>query len=68
MSVPRVGSRVHLRDKDLLGTVAYIGLTEFSSGKWVGVVLDEPKGKNNGAVQGKVYFTCKEKHGEARHY
>lgn len=32
-------------------------------GKWVGVVLDEPKGKNNGTVQGKTYFACQENYG-----
>jgi len=45
------------------GTVAYIGATLFASGKWVGVILDEPKGKNDGTVQGKRYFTCEENHG-----
>ena len=33
------------------------------SGKWIGVALDEAKGKNNGTVQGKRYFTCEENHG-----
>ena len=28
------------------------------TGKWIGVILDEPKGKNNGTVQGKRYFSC----------
>ena len=32
-------------------------------GKWVGVVLDDAVGKNNGTVQGKKYFTCKDNHG-----
>ncbi len=59
----RVGARVQIKDKDLLGTVAYVGLTEFAAGKWIGVVLDEPKGKNNGVVQGKQYFKCDDKHG-----
>lgn len=33
------------------------------TGKWIGVVLDDAKGKNNGTVQGKRYFTCEENHG-----
>lgn len=35
----------------------------FAPGKWVGVELDEPKGKNNGIVQGKTYFQCRDNHG-----
>ena len=54
----QVGQRVELIDKKLLGTIMFIGETEFASGKWIGVKLDEPKGKNNGSVQGKQYFSC----------
>ncbi|KAA0186398.1 Dynactin subunit 1 [Fasciolopsis buskii] len=59
----RVGTRVEVVGKDCIGTVAYVGTTQFSTGKWIGVVLDEAKGKNNGVVQGKRYFTCEEDHG-----
>ncbi|KER24062.1 hypothetical protein T265_08194 [Opisthorchis viverrini] len=59
----KVGTRVEVMGKDSIGTVAFIGPTQFSTGKWVGVVLDEPKGKNNGTVQGKRYFTCDENFG-----
>jgi dynactin 1 len=52
----QIGSRVEVTGKNVQGTVAFIGLTSFASGKWVGVVLDEPKGKNNGTVQDKSYF------------
>ena len=27
------------------------------------MICDDPKGKNNGTVQGKTYFTCAENHG-----
>lgn len=27
------------------------------AGRWVGVVLDEAKGKNNGTIKGSTYFT-----------
>uniref|UniRef100_A0AAY4B781 Dynactin subunit 1 n=1 Tax=Denticeps clupeoides TaxID=299321 RepID=A0AAY4B781_9TELE len=59
----KVGSLVEVIGKGHRGTVAYIGTTLFASGKWVGVILDEPKGKNDGTVQGKRYFTCQEHHG-----
>ncbi|KAM4724131.1 dynactin subunit 1 isoform 2-T2 [Anableps anableps] len=59
----KVGSQVEVIGKGQRGTVAYIGTTLFASGKWVGVILDEPKGKNDGTVQGKRYFTCQENYG-----
>ncbi|CAH8585728.1 unnamed protein product [Schistosoma margrebowiei] len=59
----KIGSRVEVTGKDVVGTIAYIGTTQFSPGKWVGVILEEAKGKNNGTVQGKRYFTCEENHG-----
>ncbi|KAI2657722.1 Dynactin subunit 1 [Labeo rohita] len=59
----KVGSVVEVIGKGHRGTVAYIGNTLFASGKWVGVILEEPKGKNDGTVQGKRYFTCQENHG-----
>uniref|UniRef100_A0A671SAI9 Dynactin subunit 1 n=1 Tax=Sinocyclocheilus anshuiensis TaxID=1608454 RepID=A0A671SAI9_9TELE len=59
----KVGSLVEVIGKGHRGTVAYIGNTLFASGKWVGVILEEPKGKNDGTVQGKRYFTCQENHG-----
>ncbi|CAI5441473.1 unnamed protein product [Caenorhabditis angaria] len=40
------------------GTVAFVGNTQFSDGEWIGIILDEPKGKNNGTVQNVEYFTC----------
>ncbi|XP_053198983.1 dynactin subunit 1-like isoform X2 [Scomber japonicus] len=60
---PKIGSVVEVTGKGQRGTVAYIGATLFASGKWVGVILDEAKGKNDGTVQGKRYFTCEDNHG-----
>ncbi|XP_056298596.1 dynactin subunit 1-like isoform X5 [Pseudoliparis swirei] len=60
---PKIGSVVEVTGKGQRGTVAYIGATLFASGKWVGVILDDAKGKNDGTVQGKRYFTCEENHG-----
>uniref|UniRef100_A0A803W0H2 Dynactin subunit 1 n=1 Tax=Ficedula albicollis TaxID=59894 RepID=A0A803W0H2_FICAL len=59
----KVGSRVEVIGKGHRGTVAYLGATLFATGKWVGVILDEAKGKNDGTVQGRKYFTCEENHG-----
>ncbi|XP_059972617.1 dynactin subunit 1 isoform X8 [Mesoplodon densirostris] len=59
----RVGSRVEVIGKGYRGTVAYVGATLFATGKWVGVILDEAKGKNDGTVQGRKYFTCDDGHG-----
>ncbi|GLB43572.1 putative dynein associated protein [Lyophyllum shimeji] len=41
------------------GVVRFSGATAFSKGKWVGVELYEPNGKNDGSVQGVQYFSCK---------
>ncbi|XP_046576872.1 dynactin subunit 1-like isoform X2 [Haliotis rubra] len=59
----KIGTKVEVVGKGVVGTVAYIGTTLFSSGKWIGVVLHEAKGKNNGTVQGKTYFQSPEGHG-----
>ncbi|XP_041435271.1 dynactin subunit 1-like isoform X2 [Xenopus laevis] len=59
----KLGSRVEVIGKGYRGTVAYVGATLFASGKWVGVILDDSKGKNDGTVQGRRYFTCEENHG-----
>ena len=45
------------------GQVQFIGKTHFHPGKWVGVTLATPSGKNNGTVLGKSYFKCAAKHG-----
>lgn len=44
----RLGMKVEITGKGLTGTVCYVGATLFASGKWIGVALDEAKGKNNG--------------------
>ncbi|XP_076632300.1 dynactin subunit 1 isoform X2 [Colletes latitarsis] len=59
----KIGQRVEVPGKDCQGIIAYIGHPSFASGKWIGVILDEPKGKNNGTIKGQSYFKCAENHG-----
>ncbi|EMD32620.1 hypothetical protein CERSUDRAFT_161581 [Gelatoporia subvermispora B] len=45
------------------GVVRFCGATSFAAGKWVGLELNEPHGKNDGTVQGTKYFHCKPNYG-----
>ncbi|KAL7291348.1 hypothetical protein TKK_0014946 [Trichogramma kaykai] len=62
MSV-KIGQRVEIAGKDCQGVIAYVGHPAFAAGKWIGVILDEPKGRNNGTIKGQFYFKCPDNHG-----
>ena len=62
----RVGEscEVVLQGKCETGTVCFLGPAPLLGiGEWVGIKLDRPCGKHDGAVQGKRYFKCKARHG-----
>ncbi|KAJ2355231.1 hypothetical protein GGF43_002807 [Coemansia sp. RSA 2618] len=58
---PAVGHAVEVQGSR--GIVRFSGMTEFASGKWFGVELEQAQGKNDGSVQGKRYFECPPGHG-----
>ncbi|KAM9195702.1 CAP-Gly domain-containing linker protein 4 [Mergus octosetaceus] len=57
------GSQVLLTSSNEMGTIRYIGPTDFAPGMWLGLELRSAKGKNDGSVGEKRYFTCKLNHG-----
>jgi len=61
----RLGDRVQVTTASGVktGNLRHLGTTEFASGEWAGVELDEATGKNDGSVSGKRYFECPMKYG-----
>ncbi|KAF8610746.1 hypothetical protein BDV93DRAFT_517841 [Ceratobasidium sp. AG-I] len=45
------------------GIVRFVGSASFAAGRWVGVELNAPNGKNDGSVAGITYFSCPPNHG-----
>ncbi|XP_053604427.1 tubulin-folding cofactor B [Plodia interpunctella] len=61
-----VGARCEVRVPQLgarRAVVRYNGPLDGAKGLWIGVQYDEPRGKNDGSVNGKRYFTCPPKYG-----
>lgn len=52
-----VGQRLELAD-GRIGIVQFVGTTHFADGPWIGLVLEDQSGKNDGSVQGQRYFRC----------
>ncbi|XP_069954051.1 CAP-Gly domain-containing linker protein 3 isoform X1 [Cherax quadricarinatus] len=49
--------------KNEVGVIKYIGQVDFESGTWLGVELRAAKGRHDGMVRGRRYFTCRPRHG-----
>ena len=61
MDLKLLRDKLKLGDRVLVGGakegfLRYLGPTEFAKGVWAGVELEEPMGKNDGAVSGKRYM------------
>ncbi|VDN06129.1 unnamed protein product [Thelazia callipaeda] len=54
-----ISDRCQIGEK--IGSIAFIGSTLFAPGEWIGIILDEPLGKNDGSVDGHRYFTATSK-------
>lgn len=57
-----IGQTVELSD-GRIAIIQYIGNTAFAPGDWLGVVLEDATGKNDGLVQGQRYFECRPGYG-----
>ncbi len=58
-----VGRRVAVEGYDVLGTLRWSGQHPKSGSQRYGIEFDQPVGKNNGTLQGRVYFVCPTKTG-----
>ncbi|XP_040190264.1 CAP-Gly domain-containing linker protein 4 isoform X2 [Rana temporaria] len=67
-NTPRRSSGLKTGDRVLIagqkvGTLRFCGSTQFATGQWAGIEIDESEGKNDGSVGGVQYFQCPPKHG-----
>lgn len=58
-----VGMQVLLSSANEMAFIRYLGTADFAPGLWLGLELRSPKGKNDGSVGGRRYFTCRRGHG-----
>ncbi|XP_029448867.1 CAP-Gly domain-containing linker protein 4 isoform X7 [Rhinatrema bivittatum] len=58
----QLGDRVVIAGQKV-GILRFCGTTEFASGQWAGIELNQPEGKNDGSVGGVQYFKCAPKYG-----
>lgn len=58
-----VGMQVLLSSAGETAFIRYLGAAHFAPGLWLGLELRSPKGKNDGSVGGRRYFSCRAGHG-----
>ena len=58
-----IGDNVKITSSQKKGIVLFVGETKFAKGTWIGVVLEDATGKNDGSIGGVRYFTCPALHG-----
>ena len=60
----KVGQRCEINPGSRRGTVAFVGeIEEMAPGFWVGVRFDEPVGRGDGKVKGRVVFEALARYG-----
>ncbi|XP_041668571.1 CAP-Gly domain-containing linker protein 4-like isoform X2 [Cheilinus undulatus] len=59
----RIGMQVLLNSANEMAFIRYLGTADFAPGIWLGLELRSPKGKNDGSVGGRRYFSCRAGHG-----
>lgn len=58
-----LGMQVLLISANEMGIIRYFGTTDFAPGLWLGLELRSAKGKNDGSVGSRRYFSCRPFHG-----
>ncbi|KAM4541457.1 CAP-Gly domain-containing linker protein 4 isoform 2-T2 [Fundulus diaphanus] len=58
-----VGMQVFLSSANEMAFIRFLGTADFAPGLWLGLELRSPKGKNDGSVGGRHYFTCRPGYG-----
>uniref|UniRef100_A0AAR2K8I1 CAP-Gly domain-containing protein n=1 Tax=Pygocentrus nattereri TaxID=42514 RepID=A0AAR2K8I1_PYGNA len=58
-----LGMQVLLSSANEMGTIRYLGTADFAPGLWLGLELRSAKGKNDGSVGSRRYFSCRPGHG-----
>lgn len=58
-----VGERCQVTPGGRRGRIAWTGRLDKKPGFWIGIILDEPMGNNDGSLESTRYFECLDKHG-----